>query len=60
MRVLDGEQTLVRIFIGEGDKCHHQPLIERCSSGCAPRALPAPPSSTAWPVSGADSVIHTA
>jgi uncharacterized protein len=26
MRVLDGEQTLVRIFIGESDKWHHQPL----------------------------------
>ena len=26
MRVLDGEQTLVRIFIGDSDKRHHQPL----------------------------------
>jgi uncharacterized protein len=26
MRVLDGEQVLARIFIGEGDKWHHQPL----------------------------------
>ncbi len=26
MRVLDGEQYLVRIFIGESDKWHHQPL----------------------------------
>ena len=26
MRKLDGEQVLVRIFIGESDKCHHQPL----------------------------------
>lgn len=26
MRVLNGEQTLVRIFIGESDKWHHQPL----------------------------------
>lgn len=26
MRVLDGEQTLVRIFFGESDKWHHQPL----------------------------------
>jgi PII-like signaling protein len=26
MRVLDGEQSLVRIFIGETDKWHHQPL----------------------------------
>ena len=26
MRVLDGEQLLVRIFIGDSDKWHHQPL----------------------------------
>ena len=26
MRVLTGEQELVRIFIGEGDKWEHQPL----------------------------------
>jgi uncharacterized protein len=26
MRVLDGEQTLVRIFIGDSDKWHHRPL----------------------------------
>jgi uncharacterized protein len=33
MRILDGEQTLVRIFIGEADKWHHQllsaALVER-------------------------------
>lgn len=33
MRVLDGEQTLVRIFIGESDKWHHgslhRALLER-------------------------------
>lgn len=26
MRVLDGEQVLVRVFIGESDRWHHQPL----------------------------------
>jgi PII-like signaling protein len=26
MRILDGEQVLVRIFIGESDRWHHQPL----------------------------------
>ena len=26
MRVLDGEQFLVRIFFGDADKWHHQPL----------------------------------
>ena len=28
MRVLDGEQVLMRIFIGEADKHHHQPLYQ--------------------------------
>ncbi len=28
MRILDGEQVLVRIFIGEGDKWRHRPLSE--------------------------------
>jgi uncharacterized protein len=26
MRALDGEQVLIRIFIGESDQWHHQPL----------------------------------
>ena len=26
MRAIDGEQMLVRIFIGESDRWHHQPL----------------------------------
>lgn len=33
MRIIDGEQTLCRIFIGEGDKSHHhllwRALLER-------------------------------
>jgi uncharacterized protein len=36
MRALDGEHVLVRIFIGESDRWHHQPLhvalIERLRS----------------------------
>jgi PII-like signaling protein len=26
MRILDGDQQLVRVFIGESDKWHHRPL----------------------------------
>jgi PII-like signaling protein len=26
MRVLDGEQVLLRVFVGESDRWHHQPL----------------------------------
>jgi hypothetical protein len=36
MRVLDGEQVLVRVFVGESDKWRHQPLsialVERLRS----------------------------
>lgn len=28
MRVLDGEQVLVRIFVGESDRWHHRPLSD--------------------------------
>ena len=40
MRILDGEQVLMRIFIGESDKWHHQPLwmalLQRLrKDGCA-------------------------
>lgn len=28
MRTLDGEQLLVRIFLGESDRWHHRPLAE--------------------------------
>lgn len=28
MRTLDGEQLLVRIFLGESDRWHHRPLSE--------------------------------
>jgi len=27
MRVLDGQQVMARVFIGESDKWHHQPLF---------------------------------
>lgn len=60
MRVLDGEQTLVRIFIGEGDHSHHcslaSAIVERLRregfAGC----------SVFHGVAGfgAASVIHTA
>jgi hypothetical protein len=46
MRVLDGNQFLVRIFLGESDRFHHSLLLERCSSGYDERASRAQPSST--------------
>ena len=60
MRVLDGEQVLVRIFIGESDQWHHQPLshalLERLRQmGCAGATVL---HGTAG--FGAKSVLHTA
>ena len=60
MRVLDGEQTLVRIFIGEGDQWRHKPLdralIERLrSEGFAGATV-----IRGIAGFGANSVIHTA
>jgi len=60
MRVLDGEQTLVRVFIGESDKWHHKPLalalIERLrSEGFAGATV-----FRGIAGFGANSVIHTA
>jgi PII-like signaling protein len=60
MRVLDGEQLLVRIFIGDADKWHHQPLeralLERLRrSGFAGATV-----IRGLAGFGASSVIHTA
>jgi hypothetical protein len=60
MRSLDGEQILVRVFIGESDKWHHQPLhvalIERLRrEGFAGATV-----TRAVAGFGAQSVIHTA
>lgn len=35
--LIDGEQILIRIFIGESDRWHHTALTTRCSSACAGR-----------------------
>lgn len=60
MRVLDGPQTLVRIFIGEGDATHGQPLhrvlLERLrAAGFAGATV-----IRGLAGFGANSVIHTA
>ena len=44
MRVLDGEQFLVRILLGESDQFHHMPLaralLERLSAATVSRVPP--------------------
>ena len=37
MRVLDGDQFLVRIFLDESDKWHHTPLPRAFVGATAPR-----------------------
>ena len=39
MRVLDGDQFLVRIFLGESDRFHHTPLSRVCLSAFGERDL---------------------
>jgi hypothetical protein len=60
MRVLDGEQSLVRIFLGESDTWHHMPLsraiLERLrAEGFAGATLVQGVAGF-----GASSIIHTA
>jgi uncharacterized protein DUF190 len=48
MRVLDGDQVLVRVFIGESDRWKQQPLetalVERLRAGRSRQALAQPTS----------------
>ena len=59
MRVLDGDQFLVRIFLGESDKWHHTPLpralLERLRQGFAGATVIHGVAGF-----GASNVIHTA
>ena len=59
MRVLDGEQLLARIFIGESDRWHHQPLAMALLERLRREASRAPLSFTAPAGSAARSVLHS-
>jgi hypothetical protein len=37
MRIIDGEQLLVRIFVGDSDEWHHQPLHRALLEGLRKR-----------------------
>jgi PII-like signaling protein len=60
MRVLDGEQTLVRIFIGEGDRWHHRPLSRALLDRLRAEGFAGATVMHGVAGFGADSVIHTA
>ena len=59
MRVLDGEQVLVRIFIGESDTWHHRPLSEALLERLRKEGFAGATVFQAVAGFGAHSVVHT-
>jgi len=60
MRVLDGEQTLVRIFVGEGDQWRHRPLASALIERLRGEGFAGVTVMRGIAGFGANSVIHTA
>jgi PII-like signaling protein len=60
MRVLDGEQRMVRIFIGESDKWHHQPLSRALIGRLRQEGFAGATLFRAMAGFGAKSILHTA
>jgi uncharacterized protein len=60
MRVLDGDQCLVRIFIGESDRWHHTPLSRAILERLRKEGFAGATVVQATAGFGANSVVHTA
>ena len=60
MRVLDGVQSLVRIFLGESDSWHHQPLARALLDRLRSEGFAGATVVHGVAGFGASSVIHTA
>ena len=60
MRVLDGDQFLVRIFLGESDKWHHTPLARALLERLRAEGFAGATVVHGAAGFGANSVIHTA
>jgi PII-like signaling protein len=60
MRVLDGEQLLVRIFLGESDKWHHTPLARAILERLRKEGFAGATVVHGVAGFGASSVVHTA
>ena len=60
MRRLDGEQVLMRIFIGEGDRWEHRPLYSALLELFRSRGFAGATVLHGVAGFGADSVVHTA
>jgi PII-like signaling protein len=60
MRILDGDQFLVRVFIGESDKWHHTPLARALLERLRTEGFAGATIVHGVAGFGASSVIHTA
>jgi len=60
MRVLDGEQTLVRIFLGEDERWNHRPLVSALVERLRAEGFAGATVMRGVAGFGANSVIHTA
>jgi PII-like signaling protein len=60
MRVLDGEQILVRVFIGDADKWHHRPLHSALLERLRKEGFAGATVIRGTAGFGASSIIHTA
>jgi PII-like signaling protein len=60
MRVLDGEQLLVRIFLGDADKWHHAPLARALLERLRKEGFAGATVLRGLSGFGASSVVHTA
>jgi PII-like signaling protein len=59
MRILDGEQILVRIFIGESDRWHHTPLHRALLERLRQEGFAGATVTHGIAGFGANSVVHT-
>lgn len=60
MRILDGEQVLARIFIGESDQWHHQPLYRALVERLRREGFAGATAFRGIEGFGARSIVHTA
>ncbi|HYQ81835.1 MAG TPA: DUF190 domain-containing protein [Anaeromyxobacteraceae bacterium] len=60
MRILEGEQVLARIFFGESDRWHHQPLAEALVERLRREGFAGATAFRGMAGFGAHSLVHTA
>jgi len=60
MRRIEGEQVLVRIYLGESKRVHHQPLYRQLLELLRAEGLAGATVLKGWAGYGQDGVLHTA